>query len=79
MIYRSLADIPADFGPCAITIGNFDGVHRRPPRNSTASGRYRSEEGLESRRPDLRSSSDANSLRPPKRRTCSPLPNNARG
>ena len=27
MIYRSLADIPADFGPCAITIGNFDGVH----------------------------------------------------
>ena len=28
MIYRSLAEIPADFGPCAITIGNFDGVHR---------------------------------------------------
>jgi riboflavin kinase/FMN adenylyltransferase len=27
MIYRSLADTPADFGPCAITIGNFDGVH----------------------------------------------------
>jgi len=27
MIYRSLAEIPADFGPCAITIGNFDGVH----------------------------------------------------
>ncbi len=27
MIYRSLAAIPADFGPCAITIGNFDGVH----------------------------------------------------
>jgi riboflavin kinase/FMN adenylyltransferase len=26
-IYRSLADLPADFGPCAITIGNFDGVH----------------------------------------------------
>lgn len=27
MIYRSLKDTPADFGPCAITIGNFDGVH----------------------------------------------------
>ena len=27
MIYRSLADTPPDFGPCAITIGNFDGVH----------------------------------------------------
>lgn len=27
MIYRSLAEIPAAFGPCAITIGNFDGVH----------------------------------------------------
>ncbi|HUI79429.1 MAG TPA: bifunctional riboflavin kinase/FAD synthetase [Bryobacteraceae bacterium] len=28
MIYRTLAEIPAEFGPCAITIGNFDGVHR---------------------------------------------------
>ncbi|HYL73077.1 MAG TPA: bifunctional riboflavin kinase/FAD synthetase [Bryobacteraceae bacterium] len=27
MIYRSLAELPPDFGPCAITIGNFDGVH----------------------------------------------------
>jgi riboflavin kinase/FMN adenylyltransferase len=27
MIYRSLTETPADFGPCAITIGNFDGVH----------------------------------------------------
>jgi riboflavin kinase / FMN adenylyltransferase len=27
MIYRSLAETPANFGPCAITIGNFDGVH----------------------------------------------------
>lgn len=26
-IYRSLADVPAEFGPCALTIGNFDGVH----------------------------------------------------
>ncbi|HTW63635.1 MAG TPA: bifunctional riboflavin kinase/FAD synthetase [Bryobacteraceae bacterium] len=27
MIYRSLPVTPGDFGPCAITIGNFDGVH----------------------------------------------------
>jgi len=26
-IWRNLADVPADFGPCATTIGNFDGVH----------------------------------------------------
>src|SRR5437764_588829 len=26
-IYRSLAGAPADFGPSALTIGNFDGVH----------------------------------------------------
>src|SRR5262245_20106551 len=27
-IYRSLAELPVDFGPSALTIGNFDGVHR---------------------------------------------------
>jgi riboflavin kinase/FMN adenylyltransferase len=26
-IFRNLADVPADFGPCVLTIGNFDGVH----------------------------------------------------
>jgi riboflavin kinase / FMN adenylyltransferase len=26
-VYRSLAQLPADFGPSAVTIGNFDGVH----------------------------------------------------
>jgi len=26
-IYRSLDEVPADFGPSALTIGNFDGVH----------------------------------------------------
>jgi riboflavin kinase/FMN adenylyltransferase len=26
-VYRSLAEVPADFGPCALTIGNFDGLH----------------------------------------------------
>src|SRR5882672_2401756 len=28
MIYRSLVETRGDFGPCAITIGNFDGVHK---------------------------------------------------
>ena len=27
MIWRSLGELPADFGPCVLTIGNFDGVH----------------------------------------------------
>ena len=27
-VYRNLAEVPADFGPSALTIGNFDGVHR---------------------------------------------------
>ena len=26
-VYRSLAEVPPDFGPSAVTIGNFDGVH----------------------------------------------------
>ncbi len=26
-IYRSLREVPPDFGPCVLTIGNFDGVH----------------------------------------------------
>lgn len=26
-VFRNLEDVPADFGPCALTIGNFDGVH----------------------------------------------------
>lgn len=26
-IFRSVGELPGDFGPCAITIGNFDGVH----------------------------------------------------
>lgn len=27
-VYRSLAEIPLDLGPCVAAIGNFDGVHR---------------------------------------------------
>ncbi|MBV9507228.1 MAG: bifunctional riboflavin kinase/FAD synthetase [Acidobacteriia bacterium] len=26
-VYHSLAEVPADFGPSSLTIGNFDGVH----------------------------------------------------
>jgi riboflavin kinase/FMN adenylyltransferase len=26
-VYRSLAEVRPDFGPCALTIGNFDGLH----------------------------------------------------
>jgi riboflavin kinase/FMN adenylyltransferase len=26
-IFRSLEDVPADFGPAVVTVGNFDGVH----------------------------------------------------
>jgi riboflavin kinase/FMN adenylyltransferase len=26
-LYRSLSEVPADFGPSALTIGNFDGLH----------------------------------------------------
>ena len=26
-VFRGLEDLPLDFGPCALTIGNFDGVH----------------------------------------------------
>ena len=28
LIFRSLADVPKNFGPSIVTIGNFDGVHR---------------------------------------------------
>ena len=27
LVYRRLEDVPENFGPCALTIGNFDGVH----------------------------------------------------
>ena len=26
-VYRSLTEVPGDFGPSALSIGNFDGVH----------------------------------------------------
>jgi riboflavin kinase/FMN adenylyltransferase len=27
-VFHKLEDVPADFGPTALTVGNFDGVHR---------------------------------------------------
>ena len=27
-IFRKLEDMPADFGPSLVSVGNFDGVHR---------------------------------------------------
>lgn len=44
-IYRSLEEIDRNFGPCALTIGNFDGVHaghRRILRRVLAIARERS-------------------------------------
>ena len=28
VVFRSLEEIPPDFGPTVVSIGNFDGVHR---------------------------------------------------
>src|SRR5436853_4996705 len=27
-LFHKLADVPADFGPTLVSVGNFDGVHR---------------------------------------------------
>src|SRR5579862_2167007 len=27
-VFRKLEDVPADFGPAMVSVGNFDGVHR---------------------------------------------------
>jgi riboflavin kinase/FMN adenylyltransferase len=27
-IFRKLEEVPADFGPSLVSVGNFDGVHR---------------------------------------------------
>jgi riboflavin kinase / FMN adenylyltransferase len=43
-LYRSLSEVPPDFGPSALTIGNFDGVHyghRRILRRVVALARER--------------------------------------
>src|SRR5579862_669022 len=28
LIFRQLGDVPQDFGPTVVSVGNFDGVHR---------------------------------------------------
>jgi len=38
-IYHSLAEVPR-FGPCALTIGNFDGVHSATAAFSGGSSRW---------------------------------------
>ena len=45
-----------DFGPCAITIGNFDGVHVGH-RDHAPRGGHGARGRLESRRTDIRSAS----------------------
>ena len=27
-VFHTLEEVPADFGPCMVSVGNFDGVHR---------------------------------------------------
>jgi riboflavin kinase/FMN adenylyltransferase len=44
-IYRSLAGLPRDFGPSALSIGNFDGRAFRPPANPAPGERDRGERG----------------------------------
>ncbi len=57
MIFRSLAEVPDDFGPCAITIGNFDGVHLGASRDRQAGGGDRAGRGLARGGDDVRSAS----------------------
>lgn len=47
-VFRSLAEVPENFGPCVAAIGNFDGVHRGHQENLRAAAREARERGLKS-------------------------------
>ena len=58
-IFRSLDEVPPDFGPSALTIGNFDGVHAGHRRIFRRVRELAAAQGLEAVRPHLRSASHA--------------------
>lgn len=47
-VYRSVAEVPADFGPCVAAIGNFDGVHRGHQENLGSAAREAQSRGIRS-------------------------------
>jgi riboflavin kinase/FMN adenylyltransferase len=46
--FRSLADVPENFGPCVAAIGNFDGVHRGHRENLGSAVAEARERGMKS-------------------------------
>ena len=58
-IFRSLDQIPADFGPTVASIGNFDGRPSRPPMAARRDSKQRQRARSEICRGDLRSASIA--------------------
>ena len=82
-VYRSLAEVPSDFGPSALSIGNFDGVHFGHRRILASREGDRRGARLETLGTDLRSTPDprsgARSHAPPADLARSPRGADARG